>query len=87
LTGVGGRHGPDDAVPTADPPVRLLGPTKRRKVDLSGVKGEARRSLAPDGIGRELVLALPDRMNDYALDALFPTLVRELRERAREGRP
>ncbi len=56
-------------------------------MDLSGVKDEARRSFAPGDVGRELVLALPGRMDDYELDALFPTLVRVLREPSRERGP
>lgn len=59
----------------------------RQTTDVSTVKDEARRSLAPGDLGRELVLALPDRMDDHELDALFPTLVRVLRERSQGSRP
>jgi len=51
------------------------------------VKDVARRSLAPGDVGRELVLALPDMMADDELDALFPTIVRVLRNHPRETAP
>jgi hypothetical protein len=56
-----------------------------RTIDLTGVKDEARRSLPPGDVGRELVLALPDKMDDIELDALFPTIVRVLRDRPWEA--
>ena len=58
-----------------------------RTVDLTMVKDVARRSLAPGDVGRELVLALPDMMADDELDALFPTIVRVLRNHPRETAP
>ena len=73
--------------PTADRRTHLPGPNSGRKVDLTGVKDEARRSLAPGEVGRELVLALPDIIDDAELDALFPMLVRVLRDRSRESGP
>jgi hypothetical protein len=61
----------------------LPGPATSRTIDLTEVKAEARRSLASGDVGRELVLALPDRMDVVELDALFPTLVHVLRDRSR----
>jgi hypothetical protein len=73
--------------PTAVQRPQSLGPATGRTVDLTEVKAEARRSLASGDVGRELVLALPDRMDVVELDALFPTLLRVLRDRSRGAGP
>jgi len=66
---------------------RLPALASGQSADLSKAKDEARRSLGPGDAGRELVLALPDRMDSGELDALFPTLVRMLRDRSRTTEP
>jgi len=60
-------------------------PAPGRTIDLTSVKNEARRSLPPGDVGRELVLALPDRIEDFELDTLFPMILRVLRDRSREA--
>jgi hypothetical protein len=75
---------PDKAAPTARLRTPRLVAATGRRIDLNGVKDEARRSLATGNLGRELVLALPDLIDEGELDALFPTLVRVLRDRPRE---
>ena len=62
-------------------------PAHGRTIDLTIAKNEARRSLPRGDVGRELVLALPDLIDEAELDALFPTLVRVLRDRSREAQP
>jgi hypothetical protein len=73
--------------PTAVQRQQTRRPATGRTVDLTGVKDEARWSLAPGDVGRELVLALPDRIDDGELDALFPTLLRVLRNPSRGAGP
>jgi hypothetical protein len=78
---------PDQANPVASLRPQFLGGRAGRKIDLRGAKDEARRSLAKGSLGRELVLSLPDLIEEIELDALFPMLVRLIRERSREPDP
>lgn len=51
------------------------------KVSLRPAKDAAQRDLSPGHPGRLLAEGLPDEMDVAAFDAIFPTLVRLLRQR------
>jgi len=61
---------------------RLAGARASRGIDLTMVKDEARNSLEPGNLAREMIMALPDQLDEGEFDALIPVLVRVLRARS-----